>query len=550
MTANLYRQIFDSYSSYYETSDNKFCLVKKQLSNQSDRELIDRKNFIGHFTASAFVITKAPRRVLLIHHTFLKKYLQPGGHIEVSDNTPLDAAARELAEESGVDIASLKYHCVSPLDRQVPFNIDIHSIPENKKKQEAAHYHYDMQYLFLSEKEPSITIDKSESSSFEWVEWSQFKEMAKFRDIANKIEDLMEPSPRRFLSDIARKQQDISCIAIQHIVRNSLPFIYLLDDIFRDDLTIFAKPNSIDQSVWDELKSAGIKLRVAKRDPDNAELFFGIKDKPTILLDIGGYFAKLAAGGGLPIIGIVEDTENGHQKYNSIISKVKYPVFSVARNPLKESEDFLVGSGIVFGASYMLRLENTLLNYMKVSCIGYGKIGRGICAHLRSVGVTPTVIEKNPLRSIIASRDGNNIALNPDLSATDIVFCATGSHSLDIHNFRSMKNGLFIVVATSSEDEFLLDYLSEEYQKTKIGRYITKYKNDNNYFYMLNDGIPPNFAVGSALDNYIFLTHATIIESINEVLRLGKNAKTGVIYELTDSSNRDIATKWLNEFHP
>lgn len=192
MPARLYEQIFNNYSSYYEISDDKFRLVKKQLATQRDEQLIDRKNFIGHFTASAFVIAKSTRRVLLIHHAFLKKYLQPGGHIEAGDSTPLSAAMRELAEESGIDTAKLEYLCANPLKQQTPFNIDIHSIPENRKKQEPTHYHYDLQYLFLSEEEPAITIDEAESNSFEWVEWKQFKEMSEFKDIANKISHLLQ----------------------------------------------------------------------------------------------------------------------------------------------------------------------------------------------------------------------------------------------------------------------------------------------------------------------------------------------------------------------
>lgn len=52
----------------------------------------------------AFSIAVYPRhegRVLLIHHRRLARWLPPGGELE-PDETPLEAAARELFEETGL----------------------------------------------------------------------------------------------------------------------------------------------------------------------------------------------------------------------------------------------------------------------------------------------------------------------------------------------------------------------------------------------------------------------------------------------------------------
>ena len=57
----------------------------------------------GHLTASAFVVSPDDE-LLLIFHRKLGIWVQPGGHIEPGDESLLDAARREVAEEVGLDL--------------------------------------------------------------------------------------------------------------------------------------------------------------------------------------------------------------------------------------------------------------------------------------------------------------------------------------------------------------------------------------------------------------------------------------------------------------
>jgi len=100
----------------------------------------DRQTIAGHITASAWVLSPDLQSVLLIQHRGLNRWLQPGGHIEHSDDSLLDAALREVAEETLLTD-------LSPATDGI-FDIDIHSIP--RKRDIPEHLHFDVRYLFVA----------------------------------------------------------------------------------------------------------------------------------------------------------------------------------------------------------------------------------------------------------------------------------------------------------------------------------------------------------------------------------------------------------------
>lgn len=59
----------------------------------------------GHLTASAVVLSHDLTRVALVLHGIVGAWLAPGGHIEDDDASLRAAAAREVREELGLDIA-------------------------------------------------------------------------------------------------------------------------------------------------------------------------------------------------------------------------------------------------------------------------------------------------------------------------------------------------------------------------------------------------------------------------------------------------------------
>ena len=128
--------------------------------------VIDRKNMNGHITVSALVV-KDKKALLLWHKTF-QSLMQPGGHIDPPDKTVFEAAIREVKEETGLDVE--KDHIFADgIFSGIPISLDVHPILANEKKQESAHYHYDM-YFYLKLKNEDQEI-KNEDDGVEGAQW-------------------------------------------------------------------------------------------------------------------------------------------------------------------------------------------------------------------------------------------------------------------------------------------------------------------------------------------------------------------------------------------
>src|SRR6476659_4087444 len=90
-------------TDYAPSDDRERAFRERMLALCGASEPFSRAAFTpGPFTASAFVLSPDRRRLLVVFHRKLGRWLQPGGHIEPSDASIVDAARREVEEETGV----------------------------------------------------------------------------------------------------------------------------------------------------------------------------------------------------------------------------------------------------------------------------------------------------------------------------------------------------------------------------------------------------------------------------------------------------------------
>ena len=122
-----------------------------------------------HFTASVWITTTGkPKKILLVHHKKLGRWLQPGGHIEKFEN-PVTAAIREVKEETGLDINFLS-DGIQFIDNEgtfltTPEFLMEQTIPAHGKQ--PLHFHLDINYV-VSVPEQDLKHSIKESHNISW----------------------------------------------------------------------------------------------------------------------------------------------------------------------------------------------------------------------------------------------------------------------------------------------------------------------------------------------------------------------------------------------
>ncbi|MFF1676140.1 NAD(P)-dependent oxidoreductase [Streptomyces sp. NPDC058256] len=347
---------------------------------------------------------------------------------------------------------------------------------------------------------------------------------------------------------------DISSLIITHLLPERPAF---LASMARTSTVaaVLPKPKSITETTLTEVRRTHPVHELSRElfaDPTMALDFFEVTvpNRDVVLLDIGGYFAPslapLADKFSGRILGVVEDTQNGHQRYAST-DQLPYPVISVAHSPLKECEDHLVGRSIVFSTDALVRTRGDILTGRGACVIGFGPIGRAVAHALRPHDLRITVYDKDPVRRVQAHSQGfrTTASCTEAIHDAELVLCATGNMALRQRDFEGLRNGAYVASVTSSEDELDLGSLAGLYRRTAIGDQLTRYDVTGHYFYVLADGGAVNFVHGAAVGAYIHLVQAEIIAA---TAALSHGVYEPGLHELPSSDLQAIATIWLDHF--
>lgn len=109
----------------------------------------------GHLTGSACVVDHDATHTILLHHTKLQRWLQPGGHADGEANLAR-VALKEATEETGIEGLEV----VDPA-----IDIDIHNVAPVGRPEAL---HYDVRFLVFAP-EGAEPVGNHESTDIRWV---------------------------------------------------------------------------------------------------------------------------------------------------------------------------------------------------------------------------------------------------------------------------------------------------------------------------------------------------------------------------------------------
>ena len=385
---------------------------------------------------------------------------------------------------------------------------------------------------------------------------------------------------KKYFNKISKKTghfQDLFIVLVTHIVQDREYLIKALTNVAEVGM-IIPKPKSIQKNELRELeKNYFFYKNYCKKkckkdcldhiidrdylDNNPTKVIDTIEEKANgkdiIILDIGGYFVnihnEIKDHFKERFIGIIEDTENGHQKYEKKIESSKTKIYSVARSPLKIPEDYLVGLSICFSAEAVMREENEILTGKIILVIGYGKIGSSIARHLSGKNNIVYIHDTDYLKLVEASSHGFPILTkDSSLRKADVVFCATGNNALETKDAKYFKENAMIFTSTSSDDELNFSANLSEYRFMKpvgkSGHLVCYSFEESKSFILCNKGEAVNFLHGASVGNYIYLVQSEIVYGIKVLMENSHDFIENTINEIDINDQRDIAQIWVESF--
>lgn len=128
-------------------------------------ELADRTTAPAHLTGSALVMDATGDRMVVLLHTKLRRWLQPGGHAD-GDHELAGVALREASEETGIEGLRVLLPAV---------DIDIHEVDHGDAL--GPHLHLDLRFVVVAPEGAEIR-GNHESLALRWVTLDELRALA------------------------------------------------------------------------------------------------------------------------------------------------------------------------------------------------------------------------------------------------------------------------------------------------------------------------------------------------------------------------------------
>jgi adenosylhomocysteinase len=310
-------------------------------------------------------------------------------------------------------------------------------------------------------------------------------------------------------------------VLITHVLHTAVEYVELIHQVY-PVARIVAVPYSADPWALKALRARGFDVilpasvkETFTKAQEATLAALQESSEPLIVQEVGGYLAAITdqLAGFDHFVGIVEDTNNGHWKYEQTAPH-KVPILSMAQSPLKDVEDTIIGDAVVYSIERVLREElAAVIQGTRAAVIGFGKIGTSTAIALNGREAEVSIYDINPAKDMRAKVEGfSPLPLHELLPNSDLVVGATGQTSIRLVDMAHIKDGAILASASSKDVEFALDDFEKACAKVEdlsdvIRRFTQK---DGSTFHVLYKGTPINFRDKSILGTILDMIYCEL----------------------------------------
>ena len=276
--------------------------------------------------------------------------------------------------------------------------------------------------------------------------------------------------------------------------------------------------------------------------------------KPNLILDDGGDLTKLMHEKFAKMLdeikGISEETTTGvHRLYEMQDNKtLKVPAINVNDSVTKSKFDNLYGCRESLVDS-IRRATDVMLSGKVALVAGYGDVGKGSAASLRSAGARVMVSEVDPICALQASMEGYDVVNIDDVAnIPDIFVTATGNIDvITLEHMRKMKDSAIVCNIGHFDSEIQIDQLNNmqwEEIKPQVDQVTFP---DGKKIIVLAKGRLVN--LGCATGHPSFVMSASFTNQVLAQIELHKNFNnySNEVYTLPKHLDEKVAMLHLNK---
>jgi adenosylhomocysteinase len=260
-------------------------------------------------------------------------------------------------------------------------------------------------------------------------------------------------------------------------------------------------------------------------------LFFGEEQKPlNMILDDGGDLTNLVLDKYPELVkeirGISEETTTGVHRLYERVTNGKLPLPAINVNDSVTKSKFDNKYGCRESCVDAIRRATDIMIAGKVAVVaGYGDVGKGSAASLKSSGARVIVTEIDPICALQAVMDGFEVRkMDEAIKIADIVVTATGNLKIvtDRH-FKALKDKAIVCNIGHFDTEIDMAWLNTNYGHTKseIKPQVDMYTIDGKDLVILAEGRLVN--LGCATGHPSFVMSASFTNQVLAQLELWAN---------------------------